>query len=108
MKRPTYLQQAAAPPSRRGVPLLSPPRLVFRPGGAAAEFVVREARPSAMPASTRGVPIQTIKEPVPSAAEVVRRLHQAAQVAALSSATPGLASPIPAVRRIPAPLAVPQ
>jgi hypothetical protein len=95
VKRPSYLQQAAATPTRRGIAVLSPPRLVFAPAGAAAEFVVREAR---HPAAASG-PGRTVRELGPAATELVQRLRQEPYAAAaVPSAMPGQAPPLPAAR----------
>jgi hypothetical protein len=69
MKRLSYLQQVPPQPPaprRGGVALLSPPRLVFRPGPVAAGFVVTEARSAAFPAG----PSRPIGPPAPSAASL--------------------------------------
>jgi hypothetical protein len=108
MKRPSYLQQAATTQSRRGTAVLSPPRLAFPPGGVTAEFAVREASPPAMPSSAASSPARLVREPAPTAAKAVPRLHQAthAAAAAMPSATPDQASPLPTTQRM-APLSPP-
>jgi hypothetical protein len=107
MKRSSYLQQAATTPSRRGITVLSPPRLAFPPGSAAAEFAVREASPPAIPSSALSSAARLVREPTPTAAKAAPRLYQATHAAAaISSAMPGQASPLPATQRM-APLSPP-
>jgi hypothetical protein len=111
MRRPSYLQQVAAPPPRRGVVVLAPPRIAFRPG--AAELTVEDVRTPAAaasrapvraapqvtgPAATRTVevPGPVVAPRVPSVAQALREAAAAAtSVSRGDSATAERGGPTP-------------
>jgi hypothetical protein len=78
----SYLQQVAPlppAPQRSGMPLLSPPRLIFNPASAAPDFVVSEARPPTI--TNRGNPAGPIARSAPAAAPAADRIPRAASPA---------------------------
>ena len=93
MRRPSYLQQVAAPaPRRGGMAVLSPPRTAFRPG--TAEFNVEETRPTVAAPSR-----QAITPAPPAATPAASRVVEIMPPAPPDFALP----PAPSPRDAPAP-----